>query len=202
MIGSLQHLLVPGVVGRERELAELASFVDDIPRALRVVVLQGGPGVGKTTLARAAAALARERQLALLSCAGSELETELSYAALGDLLDPLLPAGFDALPAPQRHALEVALSLSEPGGAPPDQRAIAIATLSALAAAAARQPLLVAIDDVHWVDGSSLRVLAFAVRRLGDSAVGVVVTRRGDGAAPRRRSSKTRHHSSHAPGAS
>lgn len=157
-ISASQNLLVPGVVGREGELAELADFVADIPRGCRVAVLEGDPGAGKTTLARAAAALAGGHELTVLACAGSEFDTELSYAALGDLLDPVLDGGLGALPAPQRHALEVALAICDPEGAPPDQRAVAVATLRVLTERAAHRPLLLVVDDVQWIDASSARI--------------------------------------------
>jgi class 3 adenylate cyclase/DNA-binding CsgD family transcriptional regulator len=177
-------ILIPGVVGRERELADLAALVGEIPRGLCVALLEGEAGVGKTTLARAAEAIARDRDWDVLACAGSEFERELAYAALGDLLGPLIDDASRVLPAPQRNAIEVALALSKSGDQPLDQRGVAIGTLGLLLARSAQRPLLLTVDDVQWLDASSLRVLAFVARRFGNARVGLVITRRGAGATP------------------
>lgn len=183
-IPTSQNLLAPGVVGRERELGQLAAFVADIPRGCHVAVVEGDAGAGKTTLARATEALARGHGVAMLGCAGSEFETELSYAALGDLLGPVLESGLGALPPPQRRALEVALAICDPEEAPPDQRAVAVATLGLLTERTGYGPVLLVVDDVQWVDGSSARILAFVVRRLGTAPLGLLMTRRASGPVP------------------
>src|SRR4051812_42668323 len=122
--------MAPGVVGRERELSDLSRVLDavvaDGPRAL---VVRGEAGIGKTTIWRAVLALASARSIRVLRCAPGELEIQLSYAALGDLLLPALAEEGGELPAPQRRALEVALSLSDPAGTVSDQRAVAAAAL-------------------------------------------------------------------------
>jgi predicted ATPase len=102
----------------------------------------------------------------VLACRAAESEARLSYAALGDLLDFELPD----LPTPQRRARDAALLRAEVEGAPPDQRAVSLASLGVLRALAASAPLIVAIDDVQWLDTPSARVLAFVVRRLVVSA--------------------------------
>src|SRR4051812_41279998 len=123
--------MAPGVVGRERELSDLPRVLDaavaDGPRAL---VVRGEAGIGKTTIWRAVLAVASARSMRILRCAPGELEIRLAYAALGDLLLPVLAEEGAKLPAPQRRAVEVALSLSDPAGAPPDQRAVAAAALA------------------------------------------------------------------------
>jgi len=85
------------------------------------------------------------------------------------------------LPEPQRHAVEVALLRAEPEGTEPLQRAVAVGTLGVLAALARERPTLVAIDDVQWLDGASGSALGFALRRLTDERVGVLVVRRSEG---------------------
>src|SRR5206468_9310141 len=75
-------------------------------------------------------------------------------------------------------ALEVALLLDAGAGAAPDERTIAAATLGAIRALAERAPVLLAIDDVQWLDGPSAAALAYAVRRLDDSPVSLLVGRR------------------------
>jgi hypothetical protein len=110
----------------------------------------------------------------VLSCRVAESEARLSYAALGDLLDFELPD----LPAPQKRALDAALLRAEVEGAPPDQRAVSIASLGVVRALAASGPVLIAIDDVQWLDVPSARVLAFVVRRLEDAPIRILVALR------------------------
>ena len=136
------------IVGREAELAAVDAFVraDAWPRAL---VLAGEPGVGKTTLWEAGVDLARQLEFHVLLARGSAAETQLSSTALIDLLDDVGSEELTALPAPQRQALEVALLRAEPTAAPPEPTAIALGLRNALRSLAAREPVLVAIDDVQ-----------------------------------------------------
>ena len=94
-----------------------------------------------------------------------QAETAFSFAALADLVRPVLPEGLERLPLPQRRALSAALLLEEVEGAPPDERAIAFAVFQLLGEDP-DGPLLVAVDDVQWLDAASASVLAFALRRL------------------------------------
>jgi DNA-binding CsgD family transcriptional regulator/DNA polymerase III delta prime subunit len=164
------------VVGREAELARLRTFVETgSPRAL---LLTGEPGVGKTTLWEAAIDAAREQGLRVLSARPSGAEAQLAFEGLIDLLDRVEVAELPRLPRPQRHALEVALLRAEPGRAPPASGAISLGFLNAVRALAAAGRLLIAVDDLQWLDGSSAEVLAFAARRLSDENVIFLLGRR------------------------
>ena len=165
------------VVGRDEELASIAAFLDDgAPGAL---LLEGEAGIGKTTLWREAVRLASERGSTVLSCRPASHETRLSFAGLADLVAPVLDELGADLPDPQRRALEVALLLRNPHGPPPDERAVGAALTTALRALADRAPVLVAVDDVQWLDASTAAALTFAVRRLlEDGTVAVLVARR------------------------
>lgn len=165
------------VVGREPELAMLHEFIE-ADRSPRALVLRGGAGIGKTTLWEAGIAAAQERRLRVLTARPSSAETQLSYAALADLLDEVEREALTGLPAPQLRALEVALLRAEPTGVPPEPRAIAAGFLNALRGLAARGPLLVAVDDVQWLDPPSADALAFASRRLGRDRVAFLLARR------------------------
>ena len=124
------------IVGREREIAVLEDFVQaDLGRV--ALVLTGGPGIGKTTLWEAGVVAARERGLRVLSARASEAEARLSFAGLIDLLDGVGGEELAALPAPQLHALEVALLRMEATDVPPEPGAIALGFLNALRALAA-----------------------------------------------------------------
>ena len=166
------------IVGREIELASLASFVDEVAAGPSGLLLEGPPGVGKTTLWEAGRERARDAGHRVLSARPAEVETAFSYAALGDLLLEHVEETLDLLPGPQRRALEVALLMKEADAEPPDQRAVALAVLRALVELSIPGPLLVAVDDVQWLDRSSARVLGFAIRRLGEARVGLLASLR------------------------
>src|SRR6516165_4901104 len=102
----------------------------------------------------------------------------MSFAGLADLVEGAGPAVLAGLPVPQRHALEVAVRRAEPEGAPPEPRAIAAALLGALRVAAGAGPVLVAVDDLPWLDGASAAAVAFAARRLAGHDVRFLVSRR------------------------
>ena len=167
------------VVGREPELAVLQRFLDSIPSAPSALLLSGDPGIGKTTVWKEGLADALLRDYRILSCGPIEAETRLSYAALGDLLEPILEEALPSLPEPQRLALEVALLRSPSSGARADQRAVSLAVLGCLRSVASTSPVVVAVDDIQWMDLPSARVLQFVVRRLKDEQIGLITAARG-----------------------
>ena len=143
------------------------------------VALEGVPGIGKTTLWRDALDSARRRGYRVLVTAPGEPDSMLAFAGLGDLLEGDLDLAQAGLPDPQRNALAAALSLdggSEAGS--PDPLALPRAVRTVLRSIAANGPLVVAIDDEQWLDRASARVLAFALCRLRDDPVCVLLTRR------------------------
>jgi DNA-binding CsgD family transcriptional regulator len=165
------------IVGRDEELAAVGEFLD-AEGDRRALVLAGGPGIGKTTLWEAGIGTAQARGLRALVARPSGAEARLSYAALIDLCSDVDASALDALPAPQRSALEVALLRTEPGAAPPEPRAIALGLLNLLRALARDGPVLVAIDDVPWIDGPSVEALVFAARRLAAEPVTFLLAKR------------------------
>jgi DNA-binding CsgD family transcriptional regulator len=175
------------VVGREGELASCAGFLDCIAAGESGGLLVGGePGIGKTTLFRAVVEDALARSFRVLSARPAEAETRLSYVALADLLAGVVEDVLPKLPRVQGRAIEVALLRTEPQESL-QQRAVAAAFLSALRVLERERPVLVAVDDVHWLDPPSARVLAYAFRRLDDQRVGFLlsVRRLGDRGASR-----------------
>ena len=152
------------VIGREPELAILDRFLDALPAGAGALLLSGEAGIGKTTVWREGLDGARQRRYRTLSCGPVEAETRLSYAALGDLLEPVLEDALPTLPEPQRRALEVALLRVPSSGARADQRAVSLAVLGCLRSAATTDPVVLAIDDIQWMDLPSLRVLQFVAR--------------------------------------
>ena len=160
--------LDPGeVVGRETELERIGGFL--VPgRGELALLLEGIAGIGKTTLWRAGIELGREQHYRVLWCQPTASETAFSFAALGDLLSPVIEDLLPRLPPPQRAAIGAALALVEGDVANVDERVVGLALLSSLRLLAVRDPVLVAVDDVQWLDPASAAVLRFAARRLQD----------------------------------
>lgn len=165
------------VVSRESELLVLQRFFD---RGGSVIcfVLTGEVGIGKTTIWESGIKLAAGHRYLVLSARGSHAEVALSFASLADLVDGVDPDVLASLPAPQLHALEVALRRRDPEGAVPDPFAISAGFLTTLRALGERGRVLVAVDDIQWLDPSSAEALSFAARRLSDGRVRFLITRR------------------------
>jgi len=164
------------IVGRESELDTIETvFAGPAPAA---VVIEGEPGIGKTTLWRAAMAAARARFSRVLKAEAAASEAQLAFTVLSDLIGNAVGGLMRGLPLPQRRALESALLLGEVEEEASSPRAIAAALASILRLLTAERTLVVAIDDVQWVDEPSRAALAFAVRRLGDRPVFFVLSRR------------------------
>jgi DNA-binding NarL/FixJ family response regulator len=166
------------VFGREDELLHVDRFLASVAEGASALVLEGTAGIGKTTLWLEGVAAAREMGYRVLSARAAGSEAKLSYSALGDLFSQELDEVLPALPGPQRHALETALLLDEADEAPPDQRAVSVASIGALRALAVSGPLVLAIDDVQWLDTPSARVLSFVLRRLSEERIGLLVSLR------------------------
>ena len=140
----------------------MSAFIDGTVPA-RAVILRGEAGIGKTILWQHLVAGARERGWAVLDSQPTESEMRLSFAALGDLVTAVPDATLSELPERQRTALDVALQ--RVSGAPAEQLAVSMALVTLLASMSSSAPVLVAIDDAQWLDGPSVRVLEFALRR-------------------------------------
>jgi DNA-binding CsgD family transcriptional regulator len=172
--------MMHAVVGRDAELRAVHEFLASVGSSGSAMVIAGEPGIGKTTLWRAAVEQGVEHSLHVLVASPAEGEAKLSYGTLGDLLGCVLDSVVADLPAVQRRALEAALLLAEAKGRL-QQRAVAAALLGALASLARDGPVLVAVDDVQWLDHSSAQVLAYAARRLnGGDRVGFLLAMRTD----------------------
>ncbi|MEU1133241.1 AAA family ATPase [Streptomyces sp. NPDC005900] len=151
------------LAGRDAHLAVIEAALAGIADAGTSVLLRGDPGMGKTALLAAAEAMARDAGLRVLRMTGAEAETGLPFAALHQVLWPLLD-GTRALPGEQRDALESALGVRE--GMPPEGFTVAGAALALLAHAAARRPVVVLLDDLQWADPSSVAVFGYLRRHL------------------------------------
>ncbi len=170
------------IVGRDEELAVVAGFLADKDSLPRVLLIEGEPGIGKTTVWRQVLEAGRAAEYRVLSTRPSRSEAQLGFAGLSDLLEGSLDDLLPALPPPQARALRVALLIDDPGPRAADSRSVAAALLGSLRHLAERGSVLVAIDDVQWLDSSSSAALEFALRRLTDEPVAVSVAVRIPGA--------------------
>ena len=164
------------VIGRDNELAALEAFLADVEPGPTALVLSGEAGIGKTILWEVGVREADGDYAYVLTCRGVEAEASLSFAGLSELLAPVFDEVADSLLPPRRRALEVALLRVEPGEATPDAHAIGLAVLDLLCALAERGPVLVALDDLQWLDPASAGVVQIALRRLRDEQVRLLAT--------------------------
>jgi DNA-binding NarL/FixJ family response regulator len=166
------------LLGRTTERAALLRLLDAVGSAPRALVFEGEAGIGKTALWEDGVHEAERRSLEVLRARPAERERGLSWAGLTDLLGPSFDVVREGLPVPQERALAAALLREESTGHD-TTRPIGTAVASALGLLAQRRPVLVAIDDVQWLDPASRDALAFALRRL-PTDVAVLLTRRLD----------------------
>ena len=167
------------VFGRSAELARIERLLEAVPHGPTGAALVGPPGIGKTTLWQEAVDSAGRRGYRVLSTAPAEPDASLAFSALGDLFDELPDAVLRDLATPQRAAIKAALFLSGPA-ATADPAALPRAVLNVLRQLSHSGPLVVAIDDEQWLDRPSARVLAFALRRIGDEPICLLLSRRAD----------------------
>ena len=163
--------------GRDPERSRIGELLDRA-RASRsaVLVISGEPGVGKSALLEDARDQAGDMRV--LSGAGVESEAQLPFAALHQIVRPVL-GHVESLPQPQATALGGALGLA--AGGSEDRFLVSLAVLSLLAEAAEDRPLLCLVDDAQWLDDASADALVFVARRL--EAEGIVMlfgAREGD----------------------
>jgi ATP/maltotriose-dependent transcriptional regulator MalT len=166
------------VIGRDQELDAIEAFLEEAARGPRALVLSGEAGIGKTVLWETGVEGARSRLGIVLTCRGVEAEASLSFTGLSELLGDVLEEVGPLLAPPRRRALEVALLLVEPGETAPDPHAIGLAVLDVLRALSEQEPVLVALDDVQWLDPASAGALQIAFRRLREEPIGLLATLR------------------------
>jgi DNA-binding CsgD family transcriptional regulator/Tfp pilus assembly protein PilF len=173
------------LLGRDAELAVLDALVDTVVATTTrpavagrpAVVVVGEAGIGKTALLAHAAGRAAERGVRVLAADGCRAEADLPYAALGQLLFPVVDL-VDELPTHPRAAVVAALlegAVEVPTGA------LHLGALMLLRRAARRDPVLLVVDDADRLDLESLRAIVFVTRRLsGVDRIGLVLGGRGD----------------------
>ncbi len=165
------------IIGREVELARLRGLVDPIPPAGQVLLVVGEAGMGKSALLADAAERARAAGMRVLSVTGRESESGLAFAGLHQLLRPVL-SSVAGLPGRQARALLGALGLDADPAAP-DPLLTGVGLLTLLSDLSERSPVLLVVDDAHWLDRSSLEALAFAGSRLDAERLVMLLGARG-----------------------
>jgi DNA-binding CsgD family transcriptional regulator len=170
------------IVGRDAELEAIGRWLGGERPAL--LEIEGEAGIGKTTLLEEAIRAARASGALDLSCRPLEIETAVSYGGLASLLEEAVAIAGDEVPKPRLRALEGALRLRDVSGSRLDETAVALGVQSLLRAAARRQSVALAVEDVQWLDASSRVALTYALRNLqaGDDVCVVLACRVGAGA--------------------
>ena len=156
------------MIGRDEELRTLHGLLTDAAAGHGgALLVHGTAGVGKSALLRKLGADAAESGFRVLRTSGVETEQWLPFAALQLLLQPVA-RDIQNLPAAHRSALNGAFGATE---TEPQIYRVGLAALELLADAADRQPLLLLVDDLQWIDSSSRDVLRFVARRTSDLAI-------------------------------
>src|ERR1700736_3379083 len=171
----------PELIEREQETAVLDALVDRLRHGGGAVVVRGEAGIGKSVLLQRARRRAEAPGGRLLGTGGVESEAELAFAGLHQLLRPVIGA-LAQLPDPQRQTLEAALGLGV--DLKPDSFRVAVAAFQLICALADSVPLVLIVDDAHWLDRSTLSVIAFIGRRLEAEHVSLVAAIRSGQSTP------------------
>jgi DNA-binding CsgD family transcriptional regulator len=165
------------LVDREAEKQELDGLLAAVREGFSgVLVLRGEAGIGKTALLEYALRSAADMRIA--RAVGIESEMELGFAGLHQLLVPFV-GRLERLPGPQREALGSAFALID--GPAPNLFLVGLATLTLLADAAAKRPVLCVFDDAQWIDQASAHTLDFVARRLFADQIGMLFAVREPG---------------------
>jgi DNA-binding CsgD family transcriptional regulator len=176
MLGSARDQVAP-LLGRAHEQGLLMSLLDGVGERGRALVLRGEPGIGKSRLLSVAVRAARDRGMTVLTATGVPSEAQLPFAGLHQLLRPVRERAA-GLPPSQRDALDAAFGLA--GEVAPERYRIAMASLDLVSDVAGDAPVLLVVEDAHWLDHPTADVLAFVARRIeSDPVVLLAATRDG-----------------------
>jgi hypothetical protein len=114
------------ILGRDAELASIDTWLNDAARSEplattepSLLIIEGAPGIGKTTLWAEAIRRAQALGRRVLSCRPVPSDAGLPHVGIADLLREIPDHAFSQLPAPQQRALGVALLREDAGASPP-----------------------------------------------------------------------------------
>ncbi len=175
-------------VGRQRELVTLVTALDAAKRGRGSVhLLAGESGVGKTRLTEAIVERARERGFLPVVGHAYPVESGIPYALFGDGFGPLLrgmePASLQSLSRGALAELAVIIPTLRADGAQArsaDGADLRLRVFDAftqlLYRLAAKQPILVVLENLHWADPTSLDLFHFISRTAGAHPVMLLAT--------------------------
>ena len=156
-----------------------------------VVVVRGPAGIGKSRILAAVSEHAGGEPTLVLRARGGELERDFAFGVARQLFEPVLsglgPGELDAVLDGAAALAAPAVGIGEERGGPVrgDRLFAVMHGLYWLCAnLASRQPVVMAVDDVHWADEQSVRWLAYLARRIADVPALVVLAARVDETAP------------------
>lgn len=158
------------VIGRDDERAVGDAFVGAALVGPARLDIDGEPGIGKTTIWAEVGRRAAERGCRVLAATPASAEATLTLATFADLLEPVVDEVIGALPGPQARAVDAALLRADPVPGGQAARVLGTALRSLLAELARDAPVVLALDDVQWVDAASAATIEFALRRLAGGA--------------------------------
>jgi len=175
------------LVDRDAELNALGAAIERARSgAGQTILIEGPAGAGKSALMAAASSRAADGELRVLRASGSELEREHAFGVVRQLFEPVLtrgPAGererlLAGAAAPARWVIEPAQDVEPTSTRAEAGFAVLHAVYWLAANVAAPAPLLITVDDLHWVDDSSLRSLNYLARRISDLPIALLATLR------------------------
>ena len=179
------------LVGRTRELEQLIAALDDAGAGHgRTVILAGEGGVGKTRLAKRVAEDATRRGWNVAMGRAYPVETGVPYALFGDALLPLLRALDPSRLQVMTRGGNADLAHLFPALAPVPERERAAARGDSaefksrllwnftqfLSRFAAKQPLVIVLENLQWADASSLELLHFVARQIAGERIFLLCT--------------------------
>jgi hypothetical protein len=139
------------------------------------VLIEAEAGIGKTSLVQAACAQAGAAEMTVMRGRGSQLEGGYAMGVVRQCFEAeLRRRGEHVVPAGAAEvAAGVILDLSDRSDAAPD--AVLRGLYALTTALAEERPAVLAIDDAHWADESSLRFVAYLARRIQSLPVALIV---------------------------
>jgi len=160
------------------------AFLDAMTQRSTALMIEGPAGIGKTHCWAGIVDQARRRGWRVFQARPSQAETRLVGSALIDLFAGLDDTELAALPGPQHAALAAALLRDHPSWTEADPRSVAVACGTLLRDLAADGPVLVAVDDIQFLDVETAAVLGFVARRMPDRGLGLLLSWRTQSVEP------------------
>ncbi len=167
---------------RSEQIAGMLAGLDEIAAGApgHIVELVGEAGIGKSTVARAVVAHATAARWRVWAASPTAAEAELPWTGLAQLLTDVDADDLGGLVAGERAQLDRATSVRRDEPVEPELVAFGLASLVDSALRRADTPLLVVVDDHHWLDRASAGALAYALRRIvGHRAAALLASRPG-----------------------